>query len=147
MFFLKEETKVITMHPSYFGPNMREFLIARLNEEEEGRCTGDHFVICVMDMVDIGEGRVVPSSGSAEYTIKYRAIIWKPFRGETVCTPGEFSGCSLLGTVANDLALIRLMRSSPPSSLLVSSHWPALYRFSLRGKYGLTQISLFKDRC
>jgi hypothetical protein len=85
MFFLKEETKVITLHPSYFGPNVREYLINRLNEEEEGRCTGDHFVICVMDMVDIGEGRVLPSGGQAEYTIKYRAIIWKPFRGETVC--------------------------------------------------------------
>lgn len=101
MFFLKEETKVITMHPSYFGPNMREFLIARLNEEEEGRCTGDHFVICVMDMVDIGEGRVVPSSGSAEYTIKYRAIIWKPFRGETVCPSGAWVGCFPSGTVAD----------------------------------------------
>lgn len=86
MFFLKEETKVITLHPSYFGPNVREYLITRLNEEEEGRCTGDHFVICVMDMVDIGEGRVLPSGGQAEYTIKYRAIIWKPFRGETVWT-------------------------------------------------------------
>ncbi|KAJ5818154.1 DNA-directed RNA polymerase II 19 kDa polypeptide [Penicillium riverlandense] len=86
MFFLKEETKVISLHPSYFGPNVREYLITRLNEEEEGRCTGDHFVICVMDMVDIGEGRVMPSSGHAEYTIKYRAIIWKPFRGETVST-------------------------------------------------------------
>ena len=84
MFFLKEETKVITLHPSYFGPNMREYLINRLNEEEEGRCTGDHFVICVMDMVDMGEGRVLPSGGHAEYSIKYRAIIWKPFRGETV---------------------------------------------------------------
>ncbi|KAL6230413.1 RNA polymerase Rpb7 [Aspergillus navahoensis] len=84
MFFLKEETKVITLHPSYFGPNVREYLINRLNEEEEGRCTGDHFVICVMDMVDIGEGRVLPGNGQAEYTIKYRAIIWKPFRGETV---------------------------------------------------------------
>lgn len=88
MFFLKEETKIISLHPSYFGPNVREYLINRLNEEEEGRCTGDHFVICVMDMVDTGEGRVVPSSGSAEYTIRYRAIIWKPFRGETVWLNG-----------------------------------------------------------
>ena len=84
MFFLKEETKIVSLHPSYFGPNVREYLINRLNEEEEGSCTGDHFVICVMDMVDTGEGRVVPGSGGAEYTIKYRAIIWKPFRGETV---------------------------------------------------------------
>lgn len=92
MFFLKEETKVISLHPSYFGPNVREYLITRLNEEEEGRCTGDHFVICVMDMVDIGEGRVMPSSGHAEYTIKYRAIIWKPFRGETVGTESRAFG-------------------------------------------------------
>jgi hypothetical protein len=147
MFFLKEETKVITMHPSYFGPNMREFLIARLNEEEEGRCTGDHFVICVMDMVDIGEGRVVPSSGSAEYTIKYRAIIWKPFRGETVCILGGWTGVITFGTVTDRLALIRLMQLSPPSSLPVSSHWPARYRFSLREKYGLTRVSLFEERC
>lgn len=101
MFFLKEEAKVITLHPSYFGPNMREYLIARLNEEEEGRCTGDHFVICVMDMVDIGEGRVIPSSGHAEYTIKYRAIIWKPFRGETVCPHSRgLRGTGGLGGIA-----------------------------------------------
>lgn len=139
MFFLKEETKVITMHPSYFGPNMREFLIARLNEEEEGRCTGDHFVICVMDMVDIGEGRVVPSSGSAEYTIKYRAIIWKPFRGETVRISGA-RGARLLGAIADRLALIRLMQLSPPSSPPVSSHWPVHYRSSLREKYELVRV-------
>jgi len=92
MFFLKEETKIISLHPSYFGPNMRDYLVDRLNEEEEGRCTGDHFVICVMDMVEIGEGRVIPSNGNAEYTIKYRAIIWKPFRGETVCADDRALG-------------------------------------------------------
>lgn len=75
---------MVVLHPSYFGPNVKDYLVSRLNEEEEGRCTGDHFVICVMDMVDIGEGRVIPGSGQAEYEIKYRAIIWKPFRGETV---------------------------------------------------------------
>jgi hypothetical protein len=131
---------------------MREFLIARLNEEEEGRCTGDHFVICVMDMVDIGEGRVVPSSGSAEYTIKYRAIIWKPFRGETVCISEAWIGCLTigcltLGAAADRLALIRSMRLSPPSSLPVSSHWPVLYLSSLRAKYELTRVSLFEERC
>lgn len=109
MFFLKEEAKVITLHPSYFGPNMREYLITRLNEEEEGRCTGDHFVVCVMDMVDIGEGRVIPSSGNAEYTIKYRAIIWKPFRGETVSAqavePGVLNRTRLL---PRDMLLLTL---------------------------------------
>lgn len=130
MFFLKEETKVITLHPSYFGPNMREYLINRLNEEEEGRCTGDHFVICVMDMVDIGEGRVLPGSGQAEYTIKYRAIIWKPFRGETVCCQGYRCNCAL-----HSDSVFRSMQSLPPSSLPAFSPWPVRYLFSLREKY------------
>lgn len=113
MFFLKEETKVISLHPSYFGPNMRDYLITRLNEEEEGRCTGDHFVICVMDMVDIGEGRVIPSSGHAEYTIKYRAIIWKPFRGETVCSEDPAWSTSFWGAVLT-LTVTRSTLLSPP---------------------------------
>lgn len=117
MFFLKEETKIISLHPSYFGPNMRDYLVARLNEEEEGRCTGDHFVICVMDMVDIGEGRVIPSSGNAEYTIKYRAIIWKPFRGETVCVEDRAlgSGSQFWFSPGSENAVltIRIARSTP----------------------------------
>lgn len=131
MFFLKEETKVISLHPSYFGPNVREYLINRLNEEEEGRCTGDHFVICVMDMVDIGEGRVLPGSGSAEYTIKYRAIIWKPFRGETVCLDEHGYPSRLV----SDSTSRRSMLLSHPSSLRGYSHWQGRCPFSLRGKY------------
>lgn len=139
MFFLKEETKVITLHPSYFGPNVREYLITRLNEEEEGRCTGDHFVICVMDMVDIGEGRVLPSSGQAEYTIKYRAIIWKPFRGETVW----IDWWSLLSSTNS---MCRLMQLSPPSNPPESSHWQDHYQFSLRAKY-VVLLSLIYAWC
>jgi DNA-directed RNA polymerase II subunit RPB7 len=115
MFFLKEETKIISLHPSYFGPNMRDYLVARLNEEEEGRCTGDHFVICVMDMVDIGEGRVIPSSGNAEYTIKYRAIIWKPFRGETVCVEDQALTPALSSVSVNAVLTMRIARSMPSS--------------------------------
>ena len=37
-----------------------------------------------MDTYDISEGRVLPSSGVAEYTIHYRAVVWRPFKGETV---------------------------------------------------------------
>jgi hypothetical protein len=37
-----------------------------------------------MDTFNISEGRVIPGSGVAEYTIVYRAIVWKPFKGETV---------------------------------------------------------------
>ncbi len=47
-----------------------------------------------MDTYDISEGRVLPSSGVAEYTIHYRAVVWRPFKGETVgfSLPGSDPG-------------------------------------------------------
>lgn len=86
MFFLYELERVITLHPSFFGPRVTEYLTNRLLEDVEGTCTGQYYIICVMDAYDISEGRVIPGSAVAEYTIHYRAVVWKPFKGETVCT-------------------------------------------------------------
>ena len=85
MFFLHELERVITLHPSFFGPRVKEYLTNRLLEDVEGTCTGQFFIISVMDAYDISEGRVVPGSAVAEYTVHYRAIVWRPFKGETVC--------------------------------------------------------------
>ena len=60
-------------------------------EDVEGTCTGQFYIICVMDTdtQDFSEGRVVPGSAVAEYTVHYRAVVWRPFKGETVCLPTE----------------------------------------------------------
>ncbi|GAB1211637.1 hypothetical protein ATERTT37_000761 [Aspergillus terreus] len=69
-----------------------------------------------MDMVDIGEGRVLPSSGHAEYTIKYRAIIWKPFRGETVDAIVTSVKPTGIFTLAGPLAVF-IARKNIPSDI------------------------------
>jgi len=84
MFFLHELERVITLPPSRFGPHVEECLRNKLLEDVEGTCTGQYYIVCVMDTYDISEGRVLPSSGVAEYTIHYRAVVWRPFKGETV---------------------------------------------------------------
>ncbi|MCJ1254471.1 DNA-directed RNA polymerase II subunit [Lignoscripta atroalba] len=84
MFFLYELERVITLHPSFFGPRVKEYLTNRLLEDVEGTCTGQYYIICVMDAYDISEGRVIPGSAVAEYTVHYRAVVWRPFKGETV---------------------------------------------------------------
>ncbi|KAL8718228.1 MAG: hypothetical protein Q9225_004617, partial [Loekoesia sp. 1 TL-2023] len=84
MFFLHELERTITLHPSFFGPRTKEYLTTRLLEDVEGTCSGQYYIICVMDALSISEGRVVPGSGVAEYTIQYRAVVWRPFKGETV---------------------------------------------------------------
>ncbi|KAI4117345.1 MAG: hypothetical protein LQ338_007566, partial [Usnochroma carphineum] len=84
MFFLRELERTVTLHPSFFGPRTKEYLTTRLLEDVEGTCTGQYYIICVLDSFSISEGRVVPGSGVAEYTIQYRAVVWRPFKGETV---------------------------------------------------------------
>lgn len=94
MFFLHELERVITLPPSRFGPHVEECLRNKLLEDVEGTCTGQYYIVCVMDTYDISEGRVLPSSGVAEYTIHYRAVVWRPFKGETVgfSLPGSDPG-------------------------------------------------------
>lgn len=47
---------------------------------------GYGYIICVLDnqKIDIGAGKIVPGVGLAEFTVKYQAIIFKPFKGEVV---------------------------------------------------------------
>ena len=84
MFFLHELERTITLHPSFFGPKVEDYLKNKLYEDVEGTCTGSYYIICVLDSHDISEGRVASGSGLAEYTVHYRAVVWRPFKGETV---------------------------------------------------------------
>jgi DNA-directed RNA polymerase II subunit RPB7 len=92
MFFLHELERIITLHPSYFGPRVEEYLIKKLYEDVEGKFIESFYVVCVMDAYDISEGKVLPGSAVAEYTVHYRAVVWRPFKGEAVSTSGVEEG-------------------------------------------------------
>jgi DNA-directed RNA polymerase II subunit RPB7 len=64
---------------------MHELVTGKLLKDVEGTCTGRYYIITVMDTFDVSEGRILPGSGLAEFTVKYRAVVWRPFKGETVC--------------------------------------------------------------
>ena len=85
MFFIHELERQITLHPSFFGPNIKTYIANQLLHDVEGTTSGAYFIVCVMDTFDISEGRVVPGSSLAEYTVHYKAVVWKPFKGEIVC--------------------------------------------------------------
>lgn len=84
MFFLYNLERQVTLHPSYFGKNMHELVTGKLLKDVEGTCTGRYFIITIMDTFNISEGRILPGSGLAEFTVGYRAVVWRPFKGETV---------------------------------------------------------------
>lgn len=84
MFFLYKLERQVTLHPSHFGRRMHEKITDKLLNDVEGSCTGRYYIICVMDTFEISEGRILPGSGLAEFTINYRAVVYRPFKGETV---------------------------------------------------------------
>lgn len=63
---------------------MHERLKDQLYTDLEGSCNGEYYIVCIMDISSISAGKVRPGSGEAHFVIIYRAILWKPFKGEAV---------------------------------------------------------------
>ncbi|BEI92543.1 uncharacterized protein CcaverHIS019_0501710 [Cutaneotrichosporon cavernicola] len=85
MFFLRQLTHNILLHPSYFGAQLEEYVRQKLYEDVEGTCNGKYgYIISVVTINDIGEGKVMPSTGQARFKCVYTAIVMKPFKGEVV---------------------------------------------------------------
>ncbi|KAF3909124.1 hypothetical protein ABW21_db0206418 [Orbilia brochopaga] len=122
MFFLYDLERTITLHPFYFGPHMRDYLIHKLLTDVEGTCTGRYYIICVLDAYNISMGKILPGSGLAEFTISYRAVVWRPFKGETVCigAPHECisEGIVMARTIADLMAVLGVSVYRLTASLL-----------------------------
>ncbi|TVY27728.1 DNA-directed RNA polymerase II subunit [Lachnellula hyalina] len=116
MFFVLSLTHQVTLHPSYFGRNMHELVTGKLLKDVEGTCTGRYFIITIMDTVDISEGRILPGSGLAEFTVHYRAVVWRPFKGETLA---HFAQVDAIVTSVN---AVGFFADAGPLPLFVSSH-------------------------
>lgn len=64
---------------------MLTFLESKLYADVEGTCSGQFgYIIAVVSILDIGKGMVLSGSGQAEFITRYRAIVFKPFKGEVV---------------------------------------------------------------
>ena len=51
----------------------------------EGTCTGKYgFVIAVTTIDSIGSGIIQPGQGFVVYPVKYKAIVFRPFKGEVL---------------------------------------------------------------
>lgn len=87
MFFLRTLTREMTVSPGLFAKDMHEILKDQLYNEMEGSCNGEYYIICILDVTNFSKGRVLAGTAEAMFTLSYRAIVWKPFRGETVSKP------------------------------------------------------------
>uniref|UniRef100_A0AC34F6F0 DNA-directed RNA polymerase II subunit RPB7 n=2 Tax=Panagrolaimus TaxID=55784 RepID=A0AC34F6F0_9BILA len=85
MFYHISLQHEVSLHPKYFGPNLMEVVKQRLFNEVEGTCTGKYgFVIAVTTIDTIGNGLIQPGRGFVVYPVKYKAIVFRPFKGQVM---------------------------------------------------------------
>ncbi|KAF7186960.1 DNA-directed RNA polymerase II subunit rpb7 [Pseudocercospora fuligena] len=84
MFFVANRTREVVLHPSFFDSAAEQKIIAKLYDDMQGNIEGTEIVIQIIGVDQISEPVLVPGTGMAKYVLSYRAIIWRPFRGEVV---------------------------------------------------------------
>jgi DNA-directed RNA polymerase II subunit RPB7 len=85
MFFHISLDREILLHPRYFGPNLLETVKKKLFTEVEGTCSGKYgYIVAVTTIDSIGLGMIQPGRGFVLYPVKYKAIVFRPFKGEVL---------------------------------------------------------------
>lgn len=85
MFFLVVLERTIKLAPKHFGPKLEDTLLKTISQELEGTCTGRYgFVVTTMLPESISQGTVDAASGYAHFSVKFKAIVCKPFKGEVL---------------------------------------------------------------
>lgn len=124
MFYEVELTRSLDLHPRYFGPKLREVIQGKLVSEVEGTCSGRYgFIICVTTLLDIGKGRIRDDgTGKASFDVKYKAIVFRPFKGEVI------------DCVVTSVNKMGFFAEAGPLQIFVSNHLiPDDYEYSTAG--------------
>jgi DNA-directed RNA polymerase subunit E' len=107
MFYLKEVQDHVRVEPKLFGLPTVEAVDKQLREaytdyydKELGR------VVSVIEVIEVGEGILIPGDGAAYYDSKFKILSWKPELQEIVY--GEISEITSFGAFI-DMGVLRGM--------------------------------------
>lgn len=70
------------MSRGHVAASMGEFILSC--QQEEPGTDSYSYIISVVHITSIGEGKLLPSTGQARFRTTYTAIVMKPFKGEVV---------------------------------------------------------------
>ena len=85
MFYELEIQDHIRLPPDNFKDDLKKAIKERLNEKYESHIDKDHgIIIAVKEVVNIGEGVIIPGDGAAYYDITFKLLSFKPEIQEVV---------------------------------------------------------------
>ena len=100
MFYEVELKSHIRVPPSSFNMEVEDAVMQQLNEEFNDYISKDFgIVIAVSEIVDIGEGIIIPGDGAAYYDTKFKVLVFKPELQEIIL--GNISEITDFGAFIN----------------------------------------------
>ncbi len=100
MFYVTEVEDYIRVEPKLFGLATGEAVEQQLHEtysEYYDKELGA--VVTVIEVLDVGEGVIIPGDGAAYYNSKFKLLVWKPELQEIIL--GEISEITNFGAFIN----------------------------------------------
>lgn len=129
MFYHLSLHHEILLHPKYFGPQLLMTVKKKLFNEIEGTCSGKYgFIIAVTAIDSIGAGHLLPGRGFAKFPVKYKAVVFRPFKGEVL--EGVVTQVNKVGIFVEigPLKCFVSKQSIPPDMEFDLSSNPPMYR-------------------
>ena len=79
MFYLVEVEDYVRVVPRLFGLPTKEAVEQQLKETFKGFVNKDMGnVVSVIEVLEVGEGIIIPGDGAAFYNSRFKLLIWKP---------------------------------------------------------------------
>lgn len=79
MYYIAEVRDTIRVIPNRFGENLEEVVLEICRETFEGTVSKElGLTIVVIDLLDIGPGRLIPGDGAAFYDVKFSTLNYLP---------------------------------------------------------------------
>lgn len=107
MFYLVEVEDYVRVEPKLFGLPTAEAVEQQLHNTYEDYYNKDiGKAVAVVEVIEIGEGVIIPGDGAAYYNSKFKLLVWKPELQELVY--GEISEITNFGAFI-DMGVMRGM--------------------------------------
>jgi DNA-directed RNA polymerase II subunit RPB7 len=97
MFYIKRFIHKLSLNPKFIGQNIQNLIYEYLLKHVEGTCTASGYIISVLQIERVSEGKILVS-GQISFEIQYQALILKPVTGEII--DAKIESISTLGYFA-----------------------------------------------
>jgi hypothetical protein len=88
MFFHVPIERELLLHPRLLGPHVTEHLKEKLLQTAEGSCSGRHgYIVSVTEIISQSKGQIREGTGITSFTMKFTAIVFRPFKACTRPAP------------------------------------------------------------